>query len=138
MYLRFTSLFFLITIGVLLTPAVAKACPMDAPQVREADILRPPANMLAMKGQIMKILPLGTLKVSPPSVNFPLGYITKPHPGFLVYLKILSTTQGKVSTGSTMIINYGGCHDYPGKVGDVIYALALQDKQGGWYAPQFW
>jgi hypothetical protein len=94
--------------------------------------------MLAMKGQIMKIIPLGTLNVSPPSVNFPLGYITKPHPGFLVHLKILSVTQGQVSTGATVIINYGGCHNYPGRVGDVIYALARRDRQGGWYVPQFW
>jgi hypothetical protein len=94
--------------------------------------------MLAVKGKIMKIFPLGTLNVSPPSDNFPLGYITKPHPGFLFYLKILSVAQGKVSTGSTIIINYGGCHNYPGKVGSVIYALALKDRQRGWYAPQFW
>jgi hypothetical protein len=124
--MRFHSLTpLLVAIPILCSAGTAWGCPEDAPPVVEEDLKYPLANMLAFKAVIKKIIPRGNLNRG------------KPHRGFQLQLKITKVYQG-ANLGKTIAINYGGCHNLPGKQGSVINVLALPNKKGGWYAPQFW
>jgi hypothetical protein len=81
--------------------------------------------MVAFKGSITKISSYGDLD---------RGF---PHSGFQLKLKITEVYQGN-KLGDIITINYGGCHNLPGKQGDEINVLALYSKKAGWRAPQFW
>lgn len=98
---------------------------MDAPPVTEADILNPPADMLAAKAKIIST-----------SIQKPLA--GKPHSGFQLVLQLVEITQGNIHHGAEISVDYGGCHNSPGNPGDIIAVLALKDPEGQWYAPQFW
>jgi hypothetical protein len=102
--------------------ASAHACPMVTPSVGLEDVTRAPENMIAVQAVITKIDSEGDMS-------------SMPHQGFEVQLKVKKIFQGSVS--KDISIAYGPCHHLPGKVGDVIYALALKGDDG-WYAPQFW
>lgn len=91
--------------------------------VTENDLLHPPAGMLAFRGKILKISP-----------SKPLG--APPHDDFFVEFRVLKVFQGKA--GRTMKIKYGPCHGFPGKVGDTVGVLGIQEKDGGFYVPMFW
>jgi hypothetical protein len=98
---------------------------MDAPPVTEADILNPPADMLAAKAKIIST-----------SIQKPLA--AKPHSGFQLVLQVVAVTQGNIHPGAEISVAYGGCHNSPGNPGDIIAVLALRNPEGQWYAPQFW
>jgi hypothetical protein len=115
----------LVFIPILLSARIASGCRSDAPLVTDADLKYPPANMIAFKAIIKKISSNGDLDRG------------KPHGGFQLKLKINKVYQGS-NLGSTIMINYGGCHNLPGKIGSEINVLAMPSKEKGWYAPQFW
>jgi hypothetical protein len=115
----------LVFISILFSAEIARSCRSDAPLVTEADLKYPPANMIAFKAIIKKISSNGDLDQG------------KPHGGFQLKLKITKLYQGN-NLGTTIVINYGGCHNLPGKLGSLINVLALPSKKQGWYAPQFW
>jgi hypothetical protein len=117
----------LVFIPILLSARIASGCLSDAPLVTEADLKYPPANMIAFKAVIKKISFNGDLDQG------------KPHGGFQLKLKITKLYQGaNLGNTNTIVINYGGCHNLPGKIGSVINVLALPSKEKGWYSPQFW
>jgi hypothetical protein len=115
----------LIAIPILFSAENAWGCLMDGALPNEEDLQYPPANMIAFKAVITKISHQGNLDRG------------KPHGGFQLKLKITEVYQGD-NLGDTISINYGGCHNLPGKQGDEISVLALSSKRQGWYAPQFW
>jgi hypothetical protein len=115
----------LVTIPLLLSAGNTWGCITDGGLPIEEDLQYPPAYMIAFKAVITKIRSHGNLDQG------------KPHGGFQLNLKITNVYQG-TNLGDTIIINYGGCHNLPGKQGDEINVLALHDKREGWYAPQFW
>jgi len=115
----------IVSIPILFAAENAWGCRTDAPFVTEEDLKYPPADTIAFKAVITKISDRGDLDRG------------KPHGGFQLKLKITKVYQG-ASLGDTIAINYGGCHNLPGKQGSVINVLALPSKQKGWYAPQFW
>jgi hypothetical protein len=115
----------LVFISILFSAEIARGCRSDAPLVTEADLKYPPANMIAFKAVIKKISSNGDLDQG------------KPHGGFQLKLKITKLYQG-TNFGNTIVINYGGCHNLPGKPESLINVLALPSKKQGWYAPQFW
>jgi hypothetical protein len=115
----------LIAIPVLFSAGAAWGCLGDAPLVSEEDLKYPPADTIAFKAVIEKISSHGDLDRG------------KPHSGFQLNLKITKVYQG-ANLGDTISINYGGCHNLPGKQGSVVNVLALLSKKEGWYAPQFW
>lgn len=115
----------LVFIPILFSAGIAGGCRTDAPLVSDTDLKYPPANMIAFKAIIAKITSNGDLDQG------------KPHGGFQLKLRITKIYQG-VNLGNTIVINYGGCHNLPGKTGSSISVLALPDKKRGWYAPQFW
>ncbi len=115
----------LVCIPILFSAGIAKACRTDAPLVSEADLKNPPANMIAFKAIIKEINSNGDLDRG------------KPHGGFQLKLKITKLYRGD-NLGNTIVINYGGCHNLPGKTGSLINVLALPSQKQGWYAPQFW
>lgn len=100
-------------------------CFMDVPAVSDKDLANAPEEMAAFQAIITKITPDG-VKTQ-----------VKPHKGFQLELKIVKVFQGNNLSG-LVTVRYEGCHNLPGKVGDVINVLASQDKEGGWNAPQFW
>jgi hypothetical protein len=112
-------------IPILFSVGVARGCRTDAPLVNEIDLKYPPADMIAFKATITKISSHGDLDRG------------KPHGGFQLKLKIIKVYQG-ANLGNTIVINYGGCHNLPGKKGSAINVLALLSNKEGWYAPQFW
>jgi hypothetical protein len=117
----------LVFIPILLSARIASGCRSDAPLVTEEDLKYPPANMIAFKAIIKKITSNGDLDKG------------KPHGGFQLKLKITKVYQGaNLDNTNTIVINYGGCHNLPGKIGGVINVLALPSKEKGWYSPQFW
>jgi hypothetical protein len=115
----------IVAIPILCSAGTAWSCPGDALLPSEEDLKYPPVNMIAFKAVITKISPHGDLNRG------------KPHGGFQLQLKITKVYQG-ANLGDTIAINYGGCHNLPGKQGSVINVLALPSKKEGWYAPQFW
>lgn len=80
--------------------------------------------MIAFQGIIEKSSAKGSTKA-------------KPHDGFILTLKISKVFKG-TNLGSTVNVIYGPCHNMPGAIGEKINVLALPEKAGGWYAPQFW
>ena len=116
----------LLCVGLfLLLSNYAKACLMVAPVVTEQDIQHPPKNMIAFSGEIIDI-----------KLNGRIDQI--PHDGFEIKFKPTIVRQGIISTDNVITVAFGPCHQMPGKAGDTIPVLALPDKAGGWYAPQFW
>jgi hypothetical protein len=115
----------LVAIPILFSTGTAWGCRGDAPFVEEEDLKYPPANTIAFKAVITKISSHGDLDRG------------KPHGGFQLQLKITKVYQGN-NLGDSIAINYGGCHNLPGKKGSIINVLALPSKEEGWYAPQFW
>jgi hypothetical protein len=115
----------LVAVPILFSTGNAWGCLGDAPLVSEEDLNHPPANTIAFKALITKISSRGDLDQG------------KPHSGFQLKLKIIRIYQG-AKLGDTISINYGVCHNLPGKQGSVINVLALPSKEKGWYAPQFW
>jgi hypothetical protein len=115
----------LVAIPILFSAGNAWGCLTDAAFPSEEDLKYPPADTIAFKGVITKISSHGDLDRG------------KPHEGFQLKLKITKVYQG-ANLGDTIAINYGGCHNLPGKQGSVINVLALPSKEEGWYAPQFW
>jgi hypothetical protein len=115
----------LIAIPILFSAGNAWGCLGDASLPSEEDLKYPPADTIAFKAVITKISSHGDLDRG------------KPHSGFQIKLKITKVYQG-ANLGDTIAINYGGCHNLPGKQGSEINVLALPSKQEGWYAPQFW
>jgi hypothetical protein len=115
----------LVTIPILFSAGTAWGCPGDAALPSAEDLKYPPANMIAFKAVITAISSHGDLDRG------------KPHGGFQLKLKITKIYQG-ANLGDTIVINYGGCHNLPGKQGSEINVLALPSKKEGWYAPQFW
>jgi hypothetical protein len=115
----------LVFIPILFFAESACGCRTDAPLVSDKDLKHPPANMIAFKASIAKITSNGDLDQG------------KPHGGFQLKLRITKIYQG-VNLGNTIVVNYGGCHNLPGKIGNSINVLALSNKEKGWYAPQFW
>ena len=122
MYSRFLLL--LVSMFLLFSEN-AWGCLTDAALPRDQDMKYPSDHTIAFKGVIEKISSHGDLDQG------------KPHGGFQLKLKITKVFQG-VNLGNSILINYGGCHNLPGKQGDVINVLALHDKKDGWYAPDFW
>jgi hypothetical protein len=117
--------YFLLLVLFLVTATPALACMGDAPPVLEADLIHAPRDMLAVKAQIIKM-------------TTPIDINAKPHEGFAVELKPIKIFQGEVA-GETFVVSYGGCHNFPGKVDDIISVLALKHPEDGHlYAPQFW
>jgi hypothetical protein len=115
----------LVATAILFSAGTAWGCLGDAPLVSEEDLKYPPVDTIAFKAVIEKISSHGDLDRG------------KPHSGFQLNLKITKVYQG-ANLGDTIVINYGGCHNLPGKQGSVINILALPSKKEGWYAPQFW
>jgi hypothetical protein len=115
----------LVAMPMLFSAGTAWGCLMDAPLVGEEDLKYPPANAIAFKAVITKIIFYDDLDRG------------KPRSGFQLKLKITKVYQG-ANLGDTIAINYGGCHNLPGKQGSVINVLALPSKEESWYAPQFW
>jgi hypothetical protein len=111
------------SVAFIITAPAAQACLMDAPQVTQEDVANAPEGMVAVQAVITAIEPLGDLSI-------------KPHGGFVLDFDTKKNFQGEVEANFS--VQYGGCHNLPGKVGDVIYVLALKDVRGDWYAPQFW
>ncbi|MEZ5690059.1 MAG: hypothetical protein R3D71_00145 [Rickettsiales bacterium] len=116
----------LIIFTVVLFPLNVLACPMDVPSVKDSDINNPPSGMIAFKAVIEKIIP------DKPQTN------AKPHDGFSLLLKITKITQVGSLSGGEITVEYGGCHNLPGDIGDEINVLARKNKENKWYAPQFW
>lgn len=115
----------LITISLLFSAKNAWSCITDGNLPTEEDLQYPSAQMISFKAVITKISSLSGLDWG------------EPPGGFQLSLKITNVYQG-ANLGNTIMIDYGGCHNLPGKQGDEINVLALSNKKGGWYAPQFW
>ncbi len=133
----------LITISLLFSAKNAWSCITDGNLPTEEDLQYPSAQMISFKAVITKISSLSGLDWGEPPGGFQPEYLHggfqlgKPHGGFQLSLKITNVYQG-ANLGNTIMIDYGGCHNLPGKQGDEINVLALSNKKGGWYAPQFW
>jgi hypothetical protein len=115
----------LVVIPMLFSTENAWSCITGASLPREEDLQYPPADTIAFKAVVTKISSHGDLD----------GGI--PHGGFQLKLKITKVYQG-ANLGNTIVINYGSCHNLPGKQGSVINVLALLSKKEGWYAPDYW
>jgi hypothetical protein len=121
---RYITSLLIVTIPLFFSSENAWGCLGSAQPVGEEDLKYPPADTIAFKGVITKISSRGDLDRG------------MPHSGFQLNLQITKVYQG-TNLGDTISINYGGCHNLPGKQGSVINVLALPSRQE-WYVPQFW
>jgi hypothetical protein len=115
----------LVAMPMFFSAGTAWGCIADASLPNEEDLKFPPADTIAFKAVITKISSRGDLDRG------------KPHSGFQLNLKITKVYQG-AKLEDSIVVNYGGCHNLPGRKGSVINVLALPSKKEGWYAPQFW
>jgi len=85
--------------------------------------LSPPANMLAVRAQIIDIEPHGSIA-------------TLPHDEISIFMKVIKIYQGEISKTFTVV--YGACEPLPGRQGDIVPVFALKKTDGTWYAPSLW
>lgn len=99
---------------------------MDVPLVTEDDLNNAPSELTAFKATIIKIISDGS------------NTKIKPHNGFKLELKINKVIQGDISTNDILVVDYGGCHNLPANIESEINVIARKNKEGEYYAPQFW